>query len=60
MWSKLETVMICYHVTKLVEYDRIIDSRVKEHNIYELSDDQSHPVLWRTQGGHIYEVRYDL
>lgn len=25
MWSELETVMIIYHLTKLVEYDRLID-----------------------------------
>ena len=25
MWSKLETMMIYYHLTRLVEYDRLID-----------------------------------
>ena len=25
MWSKLETAMIYYHLTKLIEYDRLID-----------------------------------
>lgn len=24
-WSKLETAMLCHHLTKLVEYDKLVD-----------------------------------